>query len=317
MLVYIKPLSLFPKLHSDTLFGAILSAISELYPSIIEEMLNEFQLNNPPFIISSTFPFIFNEDKKIRFFPKIILDSDLGSIENKTLLKSYKKAEYFEENIFSDLINGKISEVNIINNLEDNFYLKGNLLLSEDYDIDIKMSSSILPNNSINRLTNETEGIFYSEGDEYKNMGLFFFVEIFDDEYEKIIKASLKFLKDRGFGKDISTGKGQFDFEIEEVNISDLNDGDIQKGDYFITLSRFIPNTDDLKGIEHASSYEIDSKRGRDKSGEIRKEVKFFKEGSTFVYNQEYPGQIVNSGKNRPAIEYGYAFPLKYSQKGD
>ena len=33
MLIYIKPLSTFPKLHSDTLFGALTSAISELYPN--------------------------------------------------------------------------------------------------------------------------------------------------------------------------------------------------------------------------------------------------------------------------------------------
>ena len=59
MLVYIKPLSTFPKLHSDTLFGALTSAVSELYPDKVEDMLNEFKNNNPPFFISSTFPVIF------------------------------------------------------------------------------------------------------------------------------------------------------------------------------------------------------------------------------------------------------------------
>lgn len=29
-------------------------------------------------------------------------------------------------------------------------------------------------------------------------------------------KAAIKFLKDRGFGRDISTGKGQFDYFIDE-----------------------------------------------------------------------------------------------------
>lgn len=37
MLVYIKPLSMFPKLHSDTLFGALTSAINELFPDKIDE----------------------------------------------------------------------------------------------------------------------------------------------------------------------------------------------------------------------------------------------------------------------------------------
>ena len=71
MLVYIKPLSTFPKLHSDTLFGALTSAISELYPDLIEKMLKEFEEGRPPFLISSTFPVIFNDDEKIKFYPKI------------------------------------------------------------------------------------------------------------------------------------------------------------------------------------------------------------------------------------------------------
>ena len=65
MLVYIKPLSTFPKLHSDTIFGAITYAISELYPDLVDGMINEFESRKPPFLISSAFPVIFNDDEKI------------------------------------------------------------------------------------------------------------------------------------------------------------------------------------------------------------------------------------------------------------
>ena len=58
MLIYIKPLSVFPELHSDRLFGAIFSAISELYPEKLNEIIENFEDNNPPFIISSAFPAI-------------------------------------------------------------------------------------------------------------------------------------------------------------------------------------------------------------------------------------------------------------------
>ena len=61
MLIYLKPLSIFPELHSDTLFGAITYAISQLYPEKVDEMVKFFE-DEPPFIISSTFPFIFKED---------------------------------------------------------------------------------------------------------------------------------------------------------------------------------------------------------------------------------------------------------------
>ncbi|KZX12089.1 type III-A CRISPR-associated RAMP protein Csm4 [Methanobrevibacter oralis] len=310
MLVYIKPLSMFPKLHSDTLFGALTSAINELFPDKIDEMISEFKNSNPPFLISSTFPFIdINGDKK-RFLPKIILNTDFGEVKNVNLIKEYKKVDYLEEEIFLDIINGKLSEVDILNNF-DNYHKLGNLLMKKDYDMEIISKKNILPNNSVNRLTNETEAIFYSEGLEFGNLALFFFVEILNDEYDNIIKSAIKFLKDRGFGKDISTGKGQFDYELEDIALNNLHGN---TGDKFITLSRFIPTGDDLGKIIADANYEIGSKRGRDKSGEIRKQVRFFKEGSTFRNSKEIYGQIVDSGKIASAIEYGYAFALKYNE---
>ena len=77
MLVNIKPLSTFPKLHSDTLFGALLSAINELYPDKVEYIIDKFEEGEPPFLISSTFPVLFNENENIRFYPKLIINSDL------------------------------------------------------------------------------------------------------------------------------------------------------------------------------------------------------------------------------------------------
>ena len=142
-------------------------------------------------------------------------------------------------------------------------------------------------------------------------MGLFFLIDILNDEYENILESALRFLKDRGLGKDISTGKGQFDFEIENISIEDLYEN---SGDKFITLSRFIPSKEDLGNIIADCNYELVSKRGRDKSGEIRKQIRFFKEGSTFRNSKEIYGQLVDVGINSPAVEYGYAYPVKYSE---
>lgn len=308
MLVYIKPLSMFPKLHSDTLFGALTSAIGELFPNKVEEMLNEFRNDNPQFLISSTFPFVYNDENKIRFFPKIILNAKPEKIDDIDSLKEYKKVEFIEEKIFFDILSHKITENDIIWNFKD--YTKmGNLLMDENYGVDVSFQTNILPNNSINRLTNETENIFYSEGVEYGNMGLFFLVDVLNPEYEPILKSALKFLKDRGLGKDVSTGKGHFDYEIEDISINDLYKNE---GDRFITLSRFIPTDDDLKKIISDCNYDLGSKRGRDKSGEIRKQIRFFKEGSTFRNSKRTYGQIVDVGLNFPAVEYGFAYVIKY-----
>ena len=188
MLIYIKPLSTFPKLHSDTLFGAITYAISELYPDILDQMLVDFEEGNPPFILSSAFPVIFNGEYKIKFFPKIIMDNDLSELDSK-VLKNYKKISYIEEEIFFDLINGSLDELDLLRNY-DNYYKFSNLLMKKDFNVDIGFGENILPNNLVNRLNNETK-IFYSNGDSYKNLGLFFLIDFHDDDFRNIIESSL------------------------------------------------------------------------------------------------------------------------------
>lgn len=318
MLVYIKPKSLIPKLHSDRLFGAITSAIHELFPSEIEGMISKFENNNPPFLISSTFPCIWVNDEKIRFFPKIIFNN--SKIEtNLSVLKDYKKVEYIEESLFFDLINCNLSEKDILNDY-NNYYRVKNLLIKNTLNGKFSFNRVVVSNNSINRLTNETK-IFYTEGFNFSSdVGLFFFVEILNSDYDKIIRASLKFLKDRGLGNNISSGKGQFDYEISDLSINDLTNSksNFSIGGEFINLSRFIPSKDDLVDINELSYYEIGFKRGKDKNGDIRKQIRFFNEGSLFNNYKKYCGRIVYSGTvKRPAIEYGYVFPLIYNFKGD
>lgn len=308
MLVYLKPLSTFPKLHSDTLFGAITSAMSEIFPDKVDEMINEFESGRPPFLVSSTFPVVYDGESKIKFYPKLVWDSDVSNLDSK-ILKDYKKVEYVEEELFNKLINGEISEKDILVNYKS-YKRFSNLLMRNEFDVDIGFGENILPNNSVNRLGNDTK-IFYTSGDSYKNLGLFFLVQFFDVEYEDIIKSVMKFLKDRGFGRDISTGKGQFDYEIEEYPIFTESRGE----NSFVSLSRFVPTDDDLARINEYSYYEIGSKRGRDKTGEIRKQIKFFKEGSVFPNYSITYGGIIKSGDINPAVEYGYAFPLRFNRE--
>ena len=317
MLIYIKPLSVFPEIHSDRLFGAIFSAIVELYPEKIEDIINDFRNNNPPFIISSTFPSINVDDEKIRFFPKIIVNNSFNNSFELNDLKDFKKVEFYEEKIFFDIINGNLSENDILSNYNE-YHRINNLLMVKDRHVNIKVKNTILPNNMVNRLSNETK-IFYSEGLRYsEDIEMFCFIEIYNQEYESIIKSAFKFLKDRGFGRDISIGKGQFDYTIEDIDINDIfENSEVHDEDRFITLSRFIPSESDLKFIKDYSDYEILSKRSKDKSGEIRKQVRFFKEGSTFKNYSKHYGCIVESGGIKPAIEYGFAFPLNYTLKGD
>ena len=150
MLIYLKPLSIFPELHSDTLFGAITYAISQLYPEKVDEMVKSFE-DEPPFIISSTFPFIFKEDfengKKIKFYPKIIFPQKSKDLEEKYHpkdFKEYKKVKFIEENLFFDLLKGRLSESDILRNYNQYTFIKG-LLMRESYNIDVNFGENIIP----------------------------------------------------------------------------------------------------------------------------------------------------------------------------
>lgn len=298
MIIYLNPRSLFPTLHSDTIFGALIYTTKEIYPEIFQEMLERFKNGNPPFLISSAYPYIQGEEDKIRFYPKPLLEPEKH--DDLEVSKKIRKSRYIEESIFKSWIQG--GEKEISQNI-DEYLLQDGLLYNKKLKSDFSFFADTIPRNTINRVTNASENIFYSSGVAMKGLGLFFLVRFLDERYENILGGCMRFLKDRGFGGDISTGKGHFDYTISDENPFS-NDGE-----RFITLSRYIPQVEELKSIADDLWYELGSKRGRSSTGALRREIRFFKEGSTFK-SLEKPvyGCLVESGEE--AVEYGLAYPV-------
>ncbi|GBE54418.1 hypothetical protein BMS3Bbin15_00571 [archaeon BMS3Bbin15] len=172
-----------------------------------------------------------------------------------------------------------------------------------------KVESINLPRNTINRVTQASENIFYTSLHNFsEDGGLFFAIRFLDTIYKNDVIAALKFLRDRGFGGDVSVGKGQFDFKIEDKDIQN------QDGERFVILSRYIPG-EELKLFNMEEMwYEIGSKRGRGSDGRVRRQVRFFIEGSTFPeIRREFYGRIIHSAGD--AVEYGYSY--KVGMKGN
>lgn len=315
MLVYIYPISLFPDLHSDKIFGAILATMNDLFPSIIDNVIKRFKQNNPPFIISSAFPFIEINDNKIRFYPKIMLNEEIEFKEDLDVIKNFDDVKFLQEEIFLDILNGNLSYEEILNNYED-YFQKGEFLLNQDFNIhkfQNFFNRTIVSQNTINRLNNHYK-VFFTEGNRYnQGYGLFFHISFFDDEFIEIIKSVFRLLKDRGFGSKISIGKGQFDYVLENYDIYEFHNSQFTVDEnYFVTISRFIPTLDDLKFISSNpnSNYELGFKRGKDRFGNTGKQAIFFSEGSTFLANENrYFGKLFDSNKN--FVDYGFAFNLK------
>ena len=89
-IVYLEPKSTFPFLSSDSLYGAIIYAVSELFPNELNDILKMFKNKEEiPFKLSSTFPFLkFDETEYVRFYPKIIINDPI--YKNINLLKKFK-----------------------------------------------------------------------------------------------------------------------------------------------------------------------------------------------------------------------------------
>lgn len=51
--------------------------------------------------------------------------------------------------------------------------------MRESYNIDVNFGENIIPNNSVNRITNETEGIFYTSGNWIQKYGVIFLSRIY------------------------------------------------------------------------------------------------------------------------------------------
>lgn len=296
MIVYLKPGSFFPSLHSDTIFGAIIYSLNQLYPDEIESIVSPFLKGEPPFLISSSFPYIEDGKKRLRLYPKIIEKPYFYNFED---LKELKRFKFVEESIFKKWAAGKLNEKNIIES--ESFYHQDEYILENRPSTTFREKEILIPHNTINRLNSTSKNIFYSKTRTYQNMGRFFLVKFYEKSYKSYLKSALKFLSDRGFGYDISSGYGSFYYEIDKNPLQDYYGG------RFVTLSRYIPQDDEIKLLGKDAWFEIGSKRGKSPDGKIRKQVRFFKEGSTFrSHGKEIYGKIVESGDS--AIEYGFAY---------
>jgi CRISPR-associated protein Csm4 len=314
LLVIMRPISEFPIVHSDRLFGAICVAIEAIHgEERLVEMLKNFE-KDPPFLLSSIFPCVKQEQPKqshdnsmIYFLPKPI--EDVKKIDDhRKYIENYKKlndVKYVSDDIFNDWTNGKISETYILKNM-DKYKIKAGLLFPKDKKLQFDIVICDTPRNRINRINNLSEDIFYFNGNTYNNVNLFFIVRLYDHKYEDLLKSALSFLRDyRGFGKDLSVGKGKF--EIEEISENKIIKS-LKDNKRFITLSRYIPSTDEVNmfKVRKKAYYEIVSKRGMTSEGKPKRQVHFFSEGSTFPNLKNIYGRILSV--HEKSVEYGFAF---------
>lgn len=309
--VYISPKSVFPaELPSNTLFGAICSAMSDL--GLDPGVLVDTYRSSPPFLLSSAFPYARSGDTVSHFFP-VPAGLFFSSSHQKSYekLKKMKDIRFVHENIFRDIISGNIAGNDILQNLDDRYVIRDKCLYpSETAGGKWERKPIEVPHNHINRMSMQSEGFFHTYGSVYGSGGLFFLLDFRDSNYEKEVRSALRLLEDRGFGPKVSAGQGQFSLSYGEIQLPEAKDGR-----HLLTFSRFLPG--DFSGFGREVWYDLIPIQGRSSDGFMKKKVIMLREGSVFRdTGQDFYGSIAEVRDNPRTVEYGVAMTVKMKRAG-
>lgn len=293
--------------HSDTLFSAFCHCYRLLYGNDeLELLLEKFADGNPPFCISSAFPFAEEE----YFFPTPMAVCWREGVDRKT----QKKLRWVPKQLFENIIAGK--EVDPPTTDPD------------DEKQPLTISDTIIPRIQVNRLGHapaKDSGAYFqfSQVSFGENSGLFFLLLPGKDFDQKRFTASLNLLADEGLGGDRTVGRGLF-YQPQWYENFQLKTPENSNGQILISL--WHPHQKEQHAFSKQSYYRLIARRGYvfspDHRNFRRKSVVMVSEGSVIAGLKEPPkGTLVDvtpaQNGNGPTIlhriyRYGIAFSLPY-----
>ncbi|MEM3028396.1 MAG: type III-A CRISPR-associated RAMP protein Csm4 [Candidatus Bathyarchaeia archaeon] len=310
-----------PTIRSDTLFGALCWAIRHTQGNDeLEGLLNLFRESRPPFLLSSTFPWIAFNDERIFFLPKP--KKPLYSGKEAGIAKEEKKVSFLQREIFEKAIAS-----------EDlgNTATLGPFLVDEKMEpflkdrIEAFRKRSEVHRNVLDRLSLSSDvyhvgAILY----EKRGGGLYFLIRCFDVSLRSI-RMALRYLEESGIGGERNLGYGRFRHRETPFQIKEPQDAE-----YIVSLSLYHPTREEASFYSmhreelyytmatRAGFAEIDPGIG----GLLRREVRMFEEGSVFpkIQGRRLYGGLPETLKkedtrSHPIFTYGFAYPI--SMRGD
>ena len=278
-------------LHSDTLFSAIVNSWVNLYD------LSARFFENPPFIISSAFPFY----RDVLFIKKPYARLKFNQQEFERYRKKIKNAAFISLSLFEKFTKGEEISVSEKNFIEGGF-LSDVEINERIYSVQERPRSSIpryIPSSVENSSEESTAGeevkteIFYTTAVHFsQNAGLFFFASFENEEVKKQFDGALYLLGDTGIGGNRTNGYGLF-----EVEKTEKFDNPFESGDYSIALSLYHPKEEEVKnGILNGAHFSVISRQSWIFSGSAcpyrSKKVRMFDEGSIFNGCDDLSGDI-------------------------
>ena len=303
--------------HSDTVFSCLINAYAQLHsgdPKVVDKLLAPFHKGNPPFRISSAFPFQKLENDVRYYLPKPLVDPlafyDPRSGQNarKSYGKLIRNLSFVRIERFKNYWLGEGTQTRMT---------RGDLEAANQ-EIRNVCVPTIRPQHTRDRLTDATTiyhtGLIYFSS----NSGLYFLVEINDtsilswDEF----RAVLDLAGTNGLGGRRSHGNGAFEVTDDTIEPLDRTWQDLfnQEQDGFVNLSLYLPETPDYLD---PVAYQLAPRRGWCYSSTAttqvkRKTVTMFSEGS--VFRNEPKGTLADVTPPNNAFTahnlYRYGIPI-------
>jgi len=312
--------------QSDTIFGHICWAIRFLYQNG-ENKLREFletynQEGIPPLLVSNGFPTGYLPKPVIPPITQDELDAFVGRenrIANSFKIKTIKKLPFIRKDSFEQLQIGTIMPLTLFKSMDTDYKT-----IMKDLE---KEQGIVVQHNTVNRMEGKVKQGLYAQEETFYNTDARKFV-IYLKTYcfsREELKTIFTFIGEGGFGRDKSTGKGYFTY--------DVNDGiDLQEAknpNAFMTLSSFIPKENDpVEGyyqtiLKYGKLGGLYAKGTPEVNGNpFKKPLIMFSAGSVF-YDKEYCigkpyGALLDDVHHNKGIRhYAHAFPIGIDLKAE
>lgn len=314
--IYLKPRSTYrTALHSDTLFGCVCWAIREVFSEArLEGLLKRFASGDPPFQLSSAFPFRDESTERTHFYPRPTLPpAELETPKNRDEAerqKRFRKVKWVTEETVGKFASGAWHEAD--------YYASGAWEADGPQEMVVEVQ-----HNTIDRLSGGTtpSGQLYSLT-EYaiSNGGLYFWL----DGETDAVEGAFGFLSHFGIGGDSSLGKGQFEIEVTDAELPVTTAG----ADRFMTLSLYAPKRSEMATVRSDGAwYNLTVRKGKVGGPFLRvadfwkKSLAMFAEGSTFpmddlkTFGHNPIVKGIADGLPFDVQHYGYAFQMPIKTK--
>lgn len=292
------------KVHipSDTLFSALCHVHLLLYGEV-ETFIQAFK-SDPPFLLSSAFPFW--DDDYYFPLPKNQLTKE----------KELKKIKFVNLNLLTRLLSGDSLD-DLKEEIETDQSLDCLPRLNKSKEIKVRLvpwQIEDVPRVSLSRFNNHPGENYFHFGQVHftENAGLFVLVRFKDKSWEPKVRALFNLLADEGVGGDRTAGKGLF--YAPEFDYLSMPDTDGANGVY--AASTYFPAEDELEALA-SGYYELELRKGyifspANKSYR-RRSLRLFSEGSVLPA-VSLKGTLVEITpqifKAHPVYRYGFLFSI-------